>query len=239
MTPRILITAGLENTKKGIFQLHAYQNYGEVIARSGGIPLLAGTKEEYILDQMADFADGLFLTGGEDIACERYGQKNEGYCGAPDIWRDDLEWKLCERFVQRKKPILGICRGLQLLNVYFGGTLVQDLEKNKKIIHPYNTRHIVSADEGSWFYHNYGSDFVVNSYHHQSIDELGVGLLAVVTSENHQIIEAIEHESLPIVAVQWHPERMTGQERYDLDGPDMKLCFDRFCQLCIERKIYE
>ena len=156
-----------------------------------------------------------------------------------DLWRDEMEMRLCERFVRMKKPVFGICRGFQLLNIYFKGTLVQDLEQDKNIVHPYHSCHLVTAKEGSWFYEQYGSDFVVNSYHHQSIGRLGDGLSGTVTAENGQIIEAFEHKTLPVTAVQWHPERMTGRNRYDLEGPDMKPLFDRFCHTCMERKAYE
>lgn len=80
----------------------------------------------------------------------------------------------------------------------------------------------------------FGDEFTVNSYHHQAVGRLGSGLRPVAFSEKGALIEAVEHETLPLAAVQWHPERMTGILRYDAEGPDMAPVFERFCALCKE-----
>lgn len=237
MQPIILMTGGLEDTSRGFPQLHVYQNYGNCIMQNDGIPLVPGGNEVSSLEQLADLSQGLFLTGGEDVAPERYGQSDSGLCGKIDPWRDQLELALCQLFVQRKKPIMGICRGLQILNTYFGGTLIQDLEHDRGFVHPYHSVHDLTTVECSWLRKTFGAVLQVNSYHHQAIDCLGEGLIPVAFSHDGQIVEGIEHRELPILAVQWHPERMTGPDRYDMDGPDMAAYFSHFCEMCRERSL--
>lgn len=235
MRPVILLTAGLEPTQRGLVQLHSYQSYGDALDQAGGLPVIVCGDRAESLEQLADAAQGLCLSGGVDVAPERYGQKRHVACWEIDLWRDALEWKLCDLFTAQRKPILGICRGLQLLNVYFGGTLVQDLPTQRGLPHPNHSMHPVEAAEGSWLREAFGPSFLVNSYHHQAIDRLGGGLRATATACGGQVVEAVEHETLPVSAVQWHPERMTGEDRYDLEGPDMGPYVRRFCQACEER----
>lgn len=228
----ILMTAGKEDTSKGIRQLHVYENYADCILESGGIPIPVCVNQQQALERLAELSQGLFLTGGEDIHPARYGAVNKGMCGKMDIWRDGVEWKLCELFVKMKKPILGICRGHQVLNTFFGGTLVQDLQEDWELEHPYHSNHMVEAADGSWFQEQFGSLFTVNSYHHQAVEQLGKDMEAVVSTVDGRIIEASVHRSLPIVSMQWHPERMVGKKRFDLDGPDMSPVFDEFMKKC-------
>lgn len=235
MLPIILMTGGLESTPRGLTQLHVYQNYGNAIIENGGLPLIPSGNELSSLEQLADLSQGLFLTGGEDVDPIHYGQSNAGLCGKIDPWRDQLELKLCQLFIKRKKPILGICRGLQILNTYFQGTLTQDLEHDRGIDHPYHSVHNLTTVGRSWLNETFGESFQVNSYHHQAIDRLGEGLIPTAFSHNGQIIEGVEHQELPVVAVQWHPERMTGTERFDDAGPDMAAYFSHFCEMCRER----
>lgn len=232
MGPIILLTAGLEPTEKGIPQLHSYQNYGQALSQAGGVPVIVCDGRADGLEDLADLAQGLCLSGGVDVAPERYGQRRHAASWDIDLWRDALEWRLCDLFTARGKPILGICRGLQLLNVYFGGTLVQDLSAQRGISHPNHSVHWVEAAEGSWLEAAFGRSFEVNSYHHQAVDRPADGLRVTAAACGGQVVEAVEHKTLPVSAVQWHPERMTGPERHDPAGPDMGAYFARFCALC-------
>ncbi|OUO94300.1 gamma-glutamyl-gamma-aminobutyrate hydrolase family protein [Cloacibacillus sp. An23] len=234
--PLILVTAGLEkNMERNLMQFHLFENYCTAIEENGGVPaIVCGCGEEY-LARLADAADGLFLTGGEDIESARYGMEDGGLCGRPDEWRDGAELALCEIFAAARKPILGVCRGLQMINVYFGGTLVRDIEKCLGISHPDPGTHAVEIAEGSWLRCLFPPSFTANSYHHQAAGQPGEGLKASAFSENGRVIEALEHETLPIFAVQWHPERMTGAVRYDEKGPDMAALFRDFCERCAGR----
>lgn len=234
--PLILVTAGLEkNMERNLMQFHLFENYCTAIEENGGVPVIVcGCGEEY-LARLADAADGLFLTGGEDIEPRRYGMEDGGLCGRPDEWRDGAELALCEIFAAARKPILGVCRGLQMINVYFGGTLVRDLPAERGLAHPSGVMHAVETPDSSWLRAFFPRKFSVNSYHHQAVDKLGEGLKAAAFSENGRVIEALEHETLPIFAVQWHPERMTGAARYDEKGPDMAALFRDFCERCAGR----
>lgn len=129
-----------------------------------------------------------------------------------DPLRDDLEWKLIKAFVDRKKPIFGICRGVQVLNAYFGGTLYQDIPDELGGEHAKGVCHPVTLKKDSILGRLFGESLEINSYHHQALKDLGKDLTAVAWSDanGHSIVEAVEHVSLPIWAVQWHPERMTG-----------------------------
>ena len=131
---------------------------------------------------------------------------------------------------------MGICRGLQLINVAMGGSLIQDipdevedLTVHQKVYQKETAYHPVSAKEGSLFCRLFGKDFITNSYHHQAIGTCAPGLIATVTTEEG-IIEAVEHESKPIFAAQWHPERIVGQEQTEL--PNMLPLFRHFIELC-------
>lgn len=225
----ILLTAGTEMTPRGMQQIHLYKTYVDAIEAQGALPLLAVSNDAMAMDRAADIADALFLTGGGDVCAERYGQTNEGLSNEPDLWCDELDLGLCERFIARRKPIFGICRGCQVINVAFGGTLHQDIPTSFRLTHSNGTTHDVDAEASSLVGRMFGDKFIVNSYHHQSIDRLGEGLRATARSEGGKIIEAIEHESLPIAGFQWHPERMTGAARRDKDGPDMAPLFEWLC----------
>ncbi len=233
--PLILLTAGLEPTQKQIPQLHLYQNYAEAVVQAGGLAVLVCSGQRESLAELSQRAQGLFLTGGEDLDPQRYGQKNAGLCGPPDLWRDSLEWSLCWQFIQQKKPVFGVCRGMQLINVFFGGTLTQDLQEDRGLAHPYHSIHSVECIEGSQLEQLFGASFLVNSYHHQAVQTLGAGLISIATTQNGDIVEALEHKTLPVLGVQWHPERMTGDQRMDREGPDMGCLFQRFVQLCSTR----
>lgn len=230
--PLILLTAGLEPTQKQIPQLHLYQNYAEAVVQAGGLAVLVCSGQRESLAELSQRAQGLFLTGGEDLDPQRYGQKNAGLCGPPDLWRDSLEWSLCWQFIQQKKPVFGVCRGMQLINVFFGGTLTQDLQEDRGLAHPYHSIHSVECVEGSQLEQLFGASFLVNSYHHQAVQTLGTGLISTAAAQGGEIVEALEHKTLPVLGVQWHPERMTGDQRMDREGPDMGCLFQRFVQLC-------
>lgn len=233
--PLILLTAGLEPTQKQIPQLHLYQNYAEAVVQAGGLAVLVCSGQRESLAELSQRAQGLFLTGGEDLDPQRYGQKNTGLCSPPDLWRDSLEWSLCWQFVRQKKPVFGVCRGMQMINVFFGGTLTQDLQEDRGLAHPYHSIHSVECIEGSQLEQLFGASFLVNSYHHQAVQTLGAGLISTAATQNGDIVEALEHKTLPVLGVQWHPERMTGDQRMDREGPDMGCLFQRFVQLCSTR----
>lgn len=148
--------------------------------------------------------DALLLPGGGDLEPWRYGQENTA---SRDLEpeRDEAEFQLLQDFTAGGKPVLGVCRGLQTINVFFGGTLVQDVPGHGRLegadrLHAVRTA--PSPLRSLW-----GEGLTVNSAHHQAADRLGCGLRAVQWAEDG-VTEALCHRRLPVWAVQWHPERL-------------------------------
>ncbi len=180
-------------------------------------------------ESQLESCDGLLLTGGGDVAPELYGDWPDETVHA-DSARDGSEFKLIDLATKHHLPILGICRGLQVLNVYFGGTLVLDLEKYYGRKHEAPSKnedryHGVRLVEGSHL-----RNFIrqetgeVNSAHHQAADRIGSGLRVAARAEDGTV-EAIEgNDGLPsrIVSVQWHPERI------QFDNPFARGVLDLF-----------
>jgi putative glutamine amidotransferase len=153
--------------------------------------------------------DGILLPGGADIAPERFGHEPETNDFPPEPIRDDFELALLAAVQEREAPLLGICRGLQMMNVHAGGTLNQDIPPHVRFDVPVETEvHGVEFIAGSVLSGLYGSRRSVNSLHHQTVDTLGAGL-SVTARASDGTVEGLEHESLPWVSVQWHPEMMT------------------------------
>ena len=186
------------------------ENYRRALAAAGMTSLLT-------LDTAAP-ADGLLLPGGGDSSGDT---------------RPDGERRLIERFVSAGRPVLGICRGMQVINVALEGSLIQDLPPESAPFHGgagHDLVHPIRSAEGSVLRQLYGPVFPVNSFHHQAVGRLGEGLEAVAWAESG-FPEAIVHRSLPIWGVQFHPERMSFRRRREdtVDGAPL-LC--RFLALC-------
>ncbi len=151
--------------------------------------------------------DGLCLAGGEDVHPERYGQENDG-CERIDPERDELELTLLDRALESDLPVLGICRGFQVLNVAFGGSLLQDLPGHRPLGDEVIT-HEVAVDAGSLLGRVVGTQpHAVNSRHHQGVTEETLAPALRPTARVGHLIEAVESGAHRfVVGVQWHPER--------------------------------
>lgn len=191
----------------------------------------ASAVAEYLPEINANY-DGLILCGGNDIDPTYYGEEINGSVDI-DYARDKVEFALLKAYLEAGKPVLGICRGYQLINVFFGGSLHQDIENAKEhsSFSDFDLIHRVHAVKGSIAEKLYGDDFVVNSFHHQAVNKLGAGLKVTMMSGDNTVIEGFEHNSLPVFGVQWHPERMCfNQKRADtVDGAEI---FKYFIQMC-------
>lgn len=148
-------------------------------------------------------ATHVLIPGGSDISPEYYGEKNR-WCGYINKDRDAIDNALVDTCLLDKKPLLGICRGHQMITVVAGGTLVQDMTKDLGVPSHYPT-HRVATQRGSWMRHVVGSAGSVNSYHHQATLRVPKGWEATAWADDG-VIEAIEHSTLPVLSVQWHPE---------------------------------
>jgi putative glutamine amidotransferase len=175
---------------------------------------------------------GLLLMGGTDVNPQRYGQERRAEVDTPDDERDEVELGLVREALERDLPILAICRGLQLLNVYHGGTLIQHLDD---AVHDPETEdkaviaHGVVLESESHLASIYGEQKLrVNSRHHQAVDRPGEGLrVSARDAETSSVIEGLEQVNRKfVVGVQWHPE-----DQIDVLPEQLRL-FERFGKAC-------
>lgn len=182
----------------------------------------------FLPDPAASF-DALILPGGGDIDPVLFHQENQGsHAMEPEL--DRLQLFLLRSFLRKNLPVLGICKGMQLINVCLGGSIIQDLPTagqhayiGKDQVHPTYT------EKGSLLHTLYGENFPVNSAHHQGIAEPGEGLI-VIQRAFDGVAESIVHSHLPVLGVQWHPERMCFARKRP-DTPDGSLLLSRFLSL--------
>lgn len=209
------------------------QLYGAYLARlteAGLTPLLITPfHDEAAVGEIVGMCSGLVLTGGEDVAPQRYGEDVLGDLVFVTPERDAAEWAALAAAYRMALPVLAICRGIQVLNVYHGGTLWQDIPSQRPggVAHEQTqaygeAAHAVSVRAGSLLHGIVGADGVrVNSYHHQAPKDIAPGLAVTATSEDG-VIEGLEPtDGSWVVAVQWHPERLP--EDAAPDHPDRRL----------------
>ena len=208
------------------------QDYLQAIIAAQGIPVLLPPVPIEDIEMQLDMIDGLMIIGGCDVNPLLYHENPLPLLGETDYPRDLYEIALIKKATQKNIPIFGVCRGLQVINVAFSGTLYQDLSyaPQKTFLHSQKERrecasHTINIQENSFLYPIFQDRGYVNSFHHQAIDRLGKGLKAVAYSED-QMIEAIEHISLPITAVQFHPEDMCKTDQ------NMQEIFNQFVAKC-------
>ena len=192
-----------------------------------------GEAEAFYCPEVSLDYDGLLLCGGSDVHPRYFGQEIDGSVNIDDE-RDKAEFELFKAFFDAGKPIMGICRGHQLINIALGGTLIQDIptaDKHRKSPDGIMKVHRVKTINKSFISDIYGDIFPVNSSHHQALDRLGKDLVAVAVSEEDGYNEAIVHRSRPIFGVQWHPERMCFSESRE-DTVDGRFLFEYFINMC-------
>lgn len=212
MQPKVLVAGNLKEP----------DNYLQALCRSGMEPFypLRG-KGNYPAVDPAEY-DALLVPGGGDVHPQFYGEKKSLLCMGIDEGLDAWEAELIRGFIAAGKPIFGICRGCQMINVTLGGTLVQHIvSRTNHVRTPLGDAvHKSSALAGGFVAAVYGEgELSTNSSHHQCVGRLAEGLKIVQVSVDG-IPEAVEHTSLPIWAVQWHPERMAFAHRREdtVDG---------------------
>lgn len=210
--------------KIGVTNCSKYSNYANWIADYGQeVEIIKLTYTPENLEDLKQ-CNGVLLTGGEDVHPRFYNQPEMyAYCYEDDISeaRDEFEWKVLTYTEKHQIPVLGICRGLQIANVFFGGTLIPDLPtwgkyNHSKLPDDSDRYHTISVDPNSWVYTIIGETAgVVNSNHHQSAGQIGRGLIVSALSPDG-VVEAIERKDPAgggfLNLVQWHPERMKDQQ---------------------------
>lgn len=208
------------------------KGYLEGILKAGGLPILIpAAADDTVLEEFIDRCDGFLVSGGPDVDAKYYGEDNMPYNGDISPYRDYIEIFIAKKAVEYNKPIFGICRGIQVINVAMGGTLYQDIGsqvKDREVIKHsqaaprWYPTHDILIEKGSKVWQSFKGDCVgVNSFHHQAVRDAAPGF--VVTSRAPDgIIESIEHCSHRFaVGVQWHPELM-----WEEDAAHLKLFED-------------
>jgi putative glutamine amidotransferase len=179
-------------------------DYARSITAAGGLPV--HLPQHVDPTEYAGRLDGLLLSGGTDIDPARYGAVAETDLYVPEPERDAAELGLLEVAIAADLPVLGICRGLQLLNVWAGGTLHQDVPGHARYdVAPSDAVDEVVMVPGTLMETLYGSRRRVNSLHHQAVDQVGAGWVVTARSADG-LVEALEWPGHDVVGVQWHPE---------------------------------
>ena len=176
--------------------------------------------------------DALIVPGGGDVDPSLWGDPPHPAAGpfTPDT--DRLQIRVIDRFAKAGKPILGICRGAQLINVAFGGTMIQNLYPNETSPTYEDGFHTVRNEKNSWVGQIYGKKASVYFHHHQAVDRPGHGIRITSWSKDHPYrhAEAIEHESLPIYGVQWHPDTYVERQGNEIYKAFVRVCLENMAQ---------
>jgi putative glutamine amidotransferase len=211
----------MSKMKIAVTDCSKYDAYASWISTEGNVEPVKIGYEDNSIERLRE-CDGILLTGGEDVHPRYYGKPEYlPYCHKEDVneKRDELEFKVLDYSQKNRIPVLGICRGLQVANVYFGGTLVPDIPSFGKFNHSKaagkDRYHPVRIDPTSSFIKIVGTELgEINSAHHQSAELVAPDLVCNAISQDG-VVEGLEWknpESKPyLMLVQWHPERMTDQ----------------------------
>lgn len=184
-----------------------FADYARGVIEAGGLPVHLPVDADPAA--LTERLDAIVLPGGADIDPSRYGEAAETDRFPPEPIRDAFELTLLDAALQRELPVLGICRGLQLINIAAGGSLHQDVPPHARFEDPPDLlAHGVTTTPGSILHELYGTQVEVNSLHHQTVDELGAHLQVTAVAEDGTI-EGLESTNGRVLAVQWHPEMMT------------------------------
>lgn len=233
MRPIIGITGNIEIKQGPIFPglkiSYTSNDYVEAVDAAGGAPsVLPLTKSEDAIAAHAHNIDGLLLTGGPDVNPLLYGQEPENGLGRIFPEKDAFEIALFNAVNDLGKPVLAICRGLQIVNVALGGTLYQDMKaedgfhiKHAQQAQPHVASHTVRFAKDSYFADVFGEKTLTNTLHHQAIKDLGKGIRVSGNAEDGTI-EAMETDN--VIGVQWHPEFMAAHD------PKMLQLFSDFVE---------
>jgi putative glutamine amidotransferase len=221
--------------EKGISYIK--RGYVEGLLETGGLAVVMPlTVDEKVLDEVIDRCDGFLLSGGTDLDAGCFGEPNLPFNGEISPYRDLLEIYTVKRAAELDKPVFGICRGIQVMNVALGGTIYQDIRSQLKDVQTlkhsqeapkWYPTHSIMIEKGSILWRCFNTcSLGVNSFHHQAVKDVAPGF-AVTSRAPDGIIESIEHTGLKFaVGVQWHPELMWQEDRSFLN------LFRAFAEAC-------
>ena len=222
--PIIGITGGVLTNAgpfKGYHRSYVNEDYVKAVIANGGVPLIIPvTDDEIVIKAQIEAVDAVILSGGNDIDPQNYHEQAVHEVDDLMPVRDRFDLTVVQLAEQAKKPILGICRGAQIINVAHGGSLYQDLKYrwNHSLQHLYHDHpdqvtQTISLNTGSKLAHIFGqTKLAINSFHHQAIHQLGRQLTATAWAEDG-VIEGFESPQQSIIGVQWHPEMLYRREK--------------------------
>lgn len=234
--PVIGITSAWENDPnfQNYFRNCVSIDYSKSVIAAGGTPIIIPTLDDLdTIKEQVKLLDGLILSGGADINPLLYGEEFKNGIGVVSLERDRGEMLFLEEFIKSGKPILGICRGHQLLNVFMGGTLFQDLKytntevvKHRQDFYPDMPVHKVKIiDKDNILADLFGEEIFTNSFHHQAVNKIGKDLTPIAVASDG-IIEAFQMKNHKFFyGIQWHPEMMTAR-----GNTDMLKIFEKFVE---------
>lgn len=231
MQPIIGMFTEINNEKDTRIQ---YQ-YAKILEDGGGLPILFPyTEKEATLEKFIAFCDGFVFTGGADVNPNRYGEEKKPTCGEIQYYRDEVEFAAFKKVIQTAKPILAICRGMQLVNVALGGTLFQDLdsERPSDMLHrdkaqKYELSHDVQILENTPLSTLIKAPRMqANSFHHQAVKRLAQGLEIMAVADDGVIEAVYAPDRTFLRAYQWHPERLAEKDKQNA------LIFEEFVEAC-------
>jgi len=234
MKPLIAVVAHTEINRFGVPANTISTAYTEAVEKAGGLAMILPFSQNQDNIRLAvESADGFLFTGGMDVDPAFYGEKGISALGPFDPDLDRFQMNVLEAVMACKKPVLAICRGIQLINVALGGSLFQDISsqfttptlKHMQEVLSFDADHPVIISPGSRLFDLFGPRIMVNSRHHQSIKALGRDLIITARAPDG-VIEAARHNTLPMDLVQWHPELMLRK------NDDMLCLFKSFIKQC-------
>lgn len=210
VTPRIIVEDGVEKYFVNKSYIEAMNSIGFTT-----LMLVCGTPN---LESVLELCDGFLVTGGIDVHPKYFNEEMNG-TGTTNQELDDIDKAVVEYCVKNKKPMLGICRGHQTINVFMGGNLIQDIGSHHR-----NTRHTSKTFKNKVL--SFDKEIETNSYHHQVCKDLAPGLIEVAKSYD-DFNEAYVSYELPIIGVQWHPEKT-------LDEKPSLIIFNAFKKMVLD-----
>ena len=210
--------------------------YVSKVKNTSALPVLIPVRPNLIddLDLLAKRFDGFLFIGGVDVHPSFYNEEPHPRMFQFDLIRDEMEIAMAKLCIEKNIPALGICRGLQVLNVASGGTLYQDIPTQitngiqhvQKTVESFPTHHI-QVSKGTFLYDIFGEKGFVNSHHHQCVKDLGEGF-EIAAKSCDDVTEALIHKTKKITAVQWHPELLETKEARGI--------FEHFTQAIINKE---
>lgn len=226
----------MRNTRYHELPFHAnvtQQNLVDVLTEAGALPIVLPLSDVENVKQYVDQVDGILLAGGSDVDPQNYNEQPQPLIKNVEPDRDEFEIAIIKEARKQNKPIMGICRGMQVLNVAFGGNLYQDLSyyDGLAIRHSQTTpiefkTHAVKFKEGSFLADIFGLEDSINTLHHQAVKDLG-SIFEVTAWAPDGVIEAIESvdDGAKVIGIQWHPEETVATD------PQSQELFNRFVEL--------